>query len=440
MIFAFFYLAVLLLAYMELRVVPQPRRFPTLALPAWSLVALLVASYAAQLALELWAATHLWGPAAVSGALPIPVVTRAMAHPAAVAALTIALAAAQSYALLALYRSRAAPATLIAGCGAMLLLSLAAPVLTNADAYAYVGNALLGAAAYAPPASAFPGEYRVINAFWHLPMTPTTYGPLWLVVVRTATLAAPTLAGKLIALRVYGALLFLATIAGLRVLGLPSRVLAVVALNPAMQLEFVANAHNDMTAIVLIVAAACFARRLPLASVALIAAAGLVKLPYVLLGLPVLAAVPAKRARVAMAFAAVAAVAVFSWLGGGAPYLHALTTHVAGSPSLDPVHVAAALAALVAIAVALMGGRRLRSAVWLMPSLGAYLDSWYLMWGFPYALGRRRVLASFAIWFPLVAALVDLTIVQLWTAPLVAAVVAGYLVLNRPPREAIERP
>lgn len=432
MIFAFFYLAVLLLAYMELRVVPQPRRFPTIALPAWSLIAFLIVAYAAQLALEFWAATHLWGLGAVPGPMPIPVVTRAMAHPAVVAALTIALAAAQSYALLALYRSRAAPAPLIAGCGVMLLLSLAAPALTNGDAYAYVGNALLGAAAYAPPASAFPGEFGVINQMWHVPMTPTTYGPLWLVAVRVATAAAPTLAGKLIALRVYGALLFLATIAGLRALGLPSRILAVVALNPAMQLEFVANAHNDMTAIVPIVAAACLARRFPLASVALIAAAGLVKLPYVILGLPVLAAVNGKRVRVAMALGAVAVVAVFSWLGGGAPYLHALTTHVAGSPSQDAIHVVAALAALVAIAVALMGGRRLRSAVWLMPSLGAYLDSWYLMWGFPYALGRRRVLASFAIWFPLVAALVDLTIVQLWTAPLVAAVVAGYLLLNRP--------
>ena len=318
----------------------------------------------------------------------------------------------------------------------MLVLSLAAPALTNGDAYAYVGNALLGAAAYAPPATAFPGEYGVINAMWHVPMTPTTYGPLWLVVVRVATSAAPALAGKLFALRAYGALLFLATVAGLRVLGLPSRILAVVALNPAMQLEFVANAHNDMTAIALIVAAACFARRLPVASVALIAAAGLVKIPYVLLGLPVLAAVPDKRARVAMAGATIGAVAVISWLAGGAPYIHALTTHVAGSPSQDAIHVIAALAALAAIGVALMGGRRLRAAAWLMPSLGAYIDSWYLMWGFPYALGRRRVLASFAIWFPLVAALVDLTIVQLWTAPLVAAVVAGYLVLNRPQRAA----
>ena len=435
MIFAFFYLAVLLLAYMELRVVPQPRRFPTLALPAWSLVAFLIVAYAAQLALEFWAATHL-GALQVLPPLPIPVVTRAMAHPAAVAALTIALAAGQSYALLALFRSRATPAPLIAGCGAMLVLSLAAPALTNGDAYAYVGNALLGAAAYAPPATAFPGEYGVINAMWHVPMTPTTYGPLWLVVVRVATSAAPALAGKLFALRAYGALLFLATVAGLRVLGLPSRILAVVALNPAMQLEFVANAHNDMTAIALIVAAACFARRLPVASVALIAAAGLVKIPYVLLGLPVLAAVPDKRARVAMAGATIGAVAVISWLAGGAPYIHALTTHVAGSPSQDAIHVIAALAALAAIGVALMGGRRLRAAAWLMPSLGAYIDSWYLMWGFPYALGRRRVLASFAIWFPLVAALVDLTIVQLWTAPFVAAVVAGYLVLNRPQRAA----
>jgi len=70
-IFAFFYLAVLLLAYMELRVVPQPRRFPTLALPAWSLVAFLIVAYAAQLALEFWAATHL-GALQVLPPLPIP--------------------------------------------------------------------------------------------------------------------------------------------------------------------------------------------------------------------------------------------------------------------------------------------------------------------------------------------------------------------------------
>ncbi|MGR4065640.1 MAG: hypothetical protein ACLQPV_09385 [Vulcanimicrobiaceae bacterium] len=434
MIFAFFYLAVLLLAYVELRVVPEPRRFPSVALPAWGAVAFLVAAYAAQIALEFWAATHVWGRPPSSVPLPIPVVTRGMAHPAVVGTLTIALAAAQSYALLALYRSRAKVAPVAAGFAAMLLLSLAAPALTNADAYAYVGNALLGAAAYAPPATAFPEAYRAINAFWHVPMTPTTYGPLWLVVVRAATSIAPTLAGKLFALRAYGAVLFVAMVAGLRVLGLPLRLIAVVALNPAMQLEFVANAHNDMTAIVLIVAAACCARALPLASAVLIVAAGMVKVPYVLLGLPVLAAVRDVRVRAAMALGAIASVAALSWATGGAPYLHALTSHVAGSPSQDAIHVVAALAALAALVVALMGGRRLRAAVWLMPALGAYVDSWYLMWGFPYALGRRRVLASFAIWFPLVAALVDLTIVQLWTAPLVASVVVGYLLLNRPRR------
>ena len=69
-------------------------------------------------------------------------------------------------------------------------------------------------------------------------MTPTTYGPLWLVVVRVATSACFGARRQvLFALRAYGALLFLATVAGLRVLGLPSRILAVVALNPAMQLH-----------------------------------------------------------------------------------------------------------------------------------------------------------------------------------------------------------
>ncbi len=433
MIFAFFYLSVLLLVYVELRVVPQPRRFATVALPAGAAVAFLALAYAAQLALEYWSATHVAAPAPPGfGHLPIPVVTRAMLQPIGVALATIVLAAAQSYALLVLYRSRPSAGWIAAGCAALLVLSLAAPAFTNGDAYAYVGNALLGSRAYAPPPAPFPGEYAVINALWHVPMTPTTYGPVWLVLVRDVTASGPTLLAKLMALRVYGALLLLALVTGLRVLGLPRRLIAVVAVNPAIQLEFVANAHNDLTPIVLIVAAACLARRIPLGAAALIALAGLIKIPYVLLGLPVLEAVRDRRARAAAALGAIAAVAVLSWLGGGRPYLLALTSHVAGSPSQDAIHVVAALAALAALGVAVAGGRRLRAAAWLMPSLGAYVDSWYLMWGFPYALGRRRVLASFAIWFPAVAALVDLTLVQLWTAPLVATAVVAYLLVNRP--------
>jgi glucose-6-phosphate-specific signal transduction histidine kinase len=71
-----------------------------------------------------------------------------------------------------------------------------------------------------------------------------------------------------------------------------------------------------------------------------------------------------------------------------------------------------------------------------MSALGAYVDSWYMFWGFPYALGRRRVLANLLLWFPLVAALLDLTLVQTWTLPLVASVIVAYLLSNRPGRDA----
>jgi hypothetical protein len=432
MIFTAFYLIVLLLVYIELRVVPQPRRVWTPALPPSLTVSFLVCSYALQLAVQAVAATH-QDPRAVVPGLPIPVVTRAIDVPGLVALLTIALGACQSYVLLAFYRQKQSNAAVGAGLITMLGLSVAAPALTNGDVYAYVGNALLGTAAYSPPSVPFPGEFAVINKLWHLPMTPTTYGPLWLVVARLVTGAFPTLFAKVLAFRLYGGVLLLILLAVLRALGLPARLVGIVALNPAIQLEFVANAHNDLTPILLIALAALVARKRPLAAGALIAVAGLVKLPYVLLGLPVLAA---SRSRVAAAGLAVALVMAGSWIGGGAAYLHALTEHVRGAPSVDPVHVIASCAALVALVMAFFGRRRLRSAVWLMSALGAYVDSWYMFWGFPYALGRRRVLANLLLWFPLVAALLDLTLVQTWTLPLVASVIVAYLLSNRPGRDA----
>ena len=168
-----------------------------------------------------------------------------------------------------------------------------------------------------------------------------------------------------------------------------------------------------MTTIALIVAAACFARRLPVASVALIAAAGLVKIPYVLLGLPVLAAVPDKRARVAMAGATIGAVAVLSWLAGGAPYLRADDARgrlaVARRHSRDRG--------------ARRAGRHRRGPHGRAPAAsGRVADALarsvhrfvVLDVGFSVRARTPPRAREFAIWFPLVAALVDLTIVQVF--------------------------
>ena len=280
MIFTAFYLIVLLLVFVELRVVPEPRRLRTPRLPLWLVVSFLVVSYAIQLGIEAFAANS--GARSLRLELPLPVVTRSMDLPTLVALLTIAIAASQSYALLVLYRAKQSVLPMALGLLLMLCASVAAPALTNGDAYAYVGNALLGA----PPSVPFPGEFSVINKLWHLPMTPMTYGPLWPVVASLVSGAVPTLFGKLIAFRLYGAALLLCLLSILRSMGLPARIIGIVALNPAIHLEFVANAHNDLTAIVIVSLAAVLAGSAPFAAGALVATAGLVKLPYVVSGLP----------------------------------------------------------------------------------------------------------------------------------------------------------
>ena len=319
---------------------------------------------------------------------------------------------------------------------AMLLLSWYSPVFLNADIYAYVGNGLLGAAAYSPPNVSFPGDLALVNARWGTPVPASTYGPLWLVVAHLVVTLAPTLAGKLLAFRALSLALFVALIALLRACGLPPRILALAALNPGLQLQFVVDAHNDILPIVLVVAAAAIVRRLPYAACGLIVVAALVKLPYALVGLPVLAAMyPAKRRFVACTLVVVASAAL-SWFAGGAAYARALVGYASSSHLTGVLHGVAALAAIAAIAGAVAGARRLRAAVWLMPMLGAYTASWYAIWSLPYALQRRRIALYFLLWFPLVAVLGEPTLATPWTMfaliPILVAVSLRYSLQPRP--------
>ncbi|HTA37917.1 MAG TPA: hypothetical protein VK760_02515 [Candidatus Acidoferrales bacterium] len=425
MIFSVYYLAALILAAGDLRgrLAAWTIRLP--ALDAWAWCAVLLCTYAAQLFIILDAAQKTpW---------PIPIVAPAPGD--FVTASTIALGAIQVLALAGLYRARIG-APVIATGGAMLLLSWSAPVFLNADIYAYVGNGLLGAAAYAPPNAPFAGDLAFINARWGTPVPPATYGPLWLTIAHLVVTLAPTLAGKLFAFRALSLALFVALIALLRACGLPPRILALAALNPGLQLQFVVDAHNDILPVVLVVGAAALVRKLPYAACGLIVVAALVKLPYALAGLPVLAAMlPASRRYAACALVVVASAAL-SWFGGGAAYARALIGYAASSHLAGILHGIAALAALAAIAAAVMGARRLRAAVWLMPMLGAYTASWYAMWSLPYALQRRRIALYFFLWFPLVSVLAEPSLATPWTmfvlVPIVVALSLRYSLQPRP--------
>jgi hypothetical protein len=317
----------------------------------------------------------------------------------------------------------------------MLLLSCSAPALISFDLYNYVHDALLGLAAYQPPSVPFSGEYRVFDLWLGKPV-PAPYGPLWLVVVHLVTSVAPTLFGKLMALRAFNLVLYLAMLAGLQALGMPARIRNVAALNPALMLQFVANGHNDLIPIVLLVWAAASVRVQTALAFGLIAAAGLVKLPFAVLGLPIIAAVRSLRARIAGSIAMLAAVVVLSWVVGGAGYLGALVGHVREYPQ-DPAHQLAALAALALIVLAAAGGRRLRSGVWIMPMLSAAIYSWYFIWGLPYALARRRILGYLLVCFPFVTMLVGSAFMRIWELNLVlpALVIISILAPDKPARK-----
>lgn len=366
----------------------------------------LVVTYALQLVLAALAAKH--------GPWPIPVVAWSEGATPLVLG-EILCGALQAYALFALARGGAPRFAVAAAAAAMLAFSLCAPVLFNADVYAYVADGALQRAAYAPPTVPLPGDLAAVNAWWGTPLPAATYGPLWLALAHLIAAPAAGLLAKTIAFRVAGALAGVLVLALLRAYGLPERVLLLVALNPALYAQFVLDAHNDMLPLAIVLAAALAARRQPALAAALIAGAALIKLPYVLAGLPVLlrARPPAVRA-VAAAFAVASAIFV-SAITGGRPYLHALLGYANAAPSSNPAHVLAALAGVAAIAGALVCVRRLRTAVWLIPSFGAYAAPWYALWSVPYALASRRATVYLLCAFPLVSALAEPALVRWWT-------------------------
>ena len=404
-------------------------RTPRTPRPAvWWWVAGLIVSYAAILALIFFAARHQFPAEAWRSALmPLAVVDdRASAGQVPgvtlVAAAMLYLAAFQSYALLALYRQEPARTAVGIGCGIMLLLSCAAPALTSFDLYLYVRDALLGFAAYRPPNVPFLGAYHVFDLWLGTPR-PMLYGPLWPIVAGLVTSLAPTLFAKLMTLRALGLLSFLAVLAGLRAFGVPSRILNVFALNPGLMLQYVANGHNDLIAIAALVWAAAVVRKRASLAFGLIAIAGLFKAPFVLLGLPIVAAVRSVRLRVAGSIAAFVAVAAISWLGAGNGYFKTLAEY--GAKNVAPfVGQISGFIAVALIVLAAAGGRRLRSGVWIVPALGAILFPWYFVWGLPYALARRRVLGYLLVCFPFAAMLAGPFVLP-WAVVLVAVWVVG---------------
>jgi hypothetical protein len=182
---------------------------------------------------------------------------------------------------------------------------------------------------------------------------------------------------------------------------------ALFALNPALWQLYVVEAHNDIVGVALIlIAFAC--RRNAVLSLGFVALAGMVKLPFLLMGVLVFASETSVRKRLALATSGVLAGTGLSLLFGGRAYVGAMrdiamrSAHSI-SPYLYTFHLALALLALLAVISAIVKRRFFWGASFSFVALGQYPAAQYLGWAIPYALNDETQGALYLISLPLAA-------------------------------------
>lgn len=393
------------------------------------------------------------GPA-FAAALPYPVVDPQFAPPRSVQLALVALGALQAALMYALYRAlrgRDVPAierVALAGIGAaMIAIALAAPALAGFDTFAYAGYAKLPqlADAYSPPAMRFGGSFGVVNDVWGVPLVPCYYGPLWVALSELVAGGARSLGSAIFAFRVVEVGAFLWVTLVLAAWRKDAMLVALFALNPAVYGMYVANAHNDLLAVALIVSAVALCRRFPLAAALAVAAAALIKVPFVAAALYVFAGRGSLRARIGWVTVTAAVAAAASWHFGGHAYAADLIArlHETSAPSgrfylLTARAIKLGLLAITATALvaALVRGVMWRTAGWSFISLGSLTYPWYLIWTLPYAALEGRALVAYLVLLPLVAAAMEPAFPHLGlgqAAMLVMLLAAGFEMLRRKP-------
>ena len=273
----------------------------------------------------------------------------------------------------------------------MLAIGLLCPAMSTTDPYEFAATSILGFASYAPPHGAFDGTaYAPIARA--VPLYGVIYGPLWVVFDTLELGFVPTIIGKLIVLRLVnvGLLGLLAYL--LQRVKVSHATIAALVGNPAVWYYVVLNPHAEIEGLVLIAAALLAAQRSrSWPAMVFVAAAGAVKITFLVVAAAALMPIPDARRRVLLWMCAAALAVGSSLLVPHNAYVGDAARYVAGSRFLTQGTVSgqwmlvAALAGL-AMAALLLTGRRVSTGAWLFGQLAPLAAPWYLLWGLPYAL------------------------------------------------------
>ncbi len=330
-----------------------------------------------------------------------------------IAPLLFTIVVAQSLLLGGLYvRVRARPlarADVAVACLATVgffIAALRVRVLESTDLYNYIVYARLGMThAYAPGIVVDDPALRRVTALTWGVLPPSPYGPLWQL-YNGAIANASTLADAATRLRLFNAFALLTLFGGLVAARVPAAGIAILALNPYLYDQYVANAHNDLLPIVLLTLACVFARRRSWPLGVAVVLAGLVKLPFVLVGLATLGAIASMRERIAVAVASVTVVLGLSFALGGQAYFRALVYASEADRHESVEHIAAVVLAIFAVGLMFLTQRRYWPGLLAVPSLRSFDYPWYLIWLVPLAYAGRSVY-PIAIAFPVVGFLLS---------------------------------
>lgn len=283
-----------------------------------------------------------------------------------------------------------------------------APAMTSPDPLMYFSFAKIGFGSFAasthvvrlPNFSAISCEKALL---------PSAYGPAFIAYagVLLGRIHDPAVAVS--TLRATNALWLLACIPLLRRANVPWILVVLLLLDPPVLFQYVGNAHNDIIALVLVLAAFACADASLVAGIALVTLAGLFKLPFAAIGALAFAARPPAWQRLGAACAGVLLALFLSYAWAGPRYFEGLAYyHRLLDATGNPFDVALSVVALAAIVAAVVRRSYAGAASFSFPGLAvAEIQPWYALWGLPYALRERRHLALWVVLLPVAAFLMD---------------------------------
>jgi|GEM_PF-1986870 len=386
-------------------------------------------------------------PAWLRGAPLVPILE--VAHPAvripysfsvvaeAFALVQVVLLACVWYALRGARTTRRLVTVLGAFALLLALIAFASRGATSSDLYAYVYDATYGIDAYRSHALSPSGPLAIVGHLLSFQMFPAAYGPIWLGIAHVLV-GGKSVADGIVVFRLLGVISLVGTLGALLALRVPASFLGLVALDPAISYQYVADGHNDLFGVALLLWALVAANRnVPLVAVLLAVLAGASKLSFAMLAPLAFATLPDPRRRIGWGALAVAASIVVSLALGGAAYPRALieiTTSIfpaSGEPGGALLPRVTTLVALALVTAACIARRTGWPGAWGIVGLGSIPFPWYLGWALPYLVLDARRATPFLVTFPLAAFVLSTTFIETWAwmpiafgLPVVAATLA----------------